>query len=612
LLADYSTDPGEIFWSKFPKNPLPTKCATNISFSNLKHCLYECKKDLTTCQLLRGEKCINNLQFGADSCQKFTLPSCNTSNASNTKNYGPEITDTVAAWSFKKFLAGPFDSPPLANFRVNPLMAIDQGEKIRPVLNVSLPKHQSFNSNIDNFKLEKVNMSTAKMFSHSVYDAGVASLMSKQDMVDAYKNIPCPVSDLRLQGFMWLEKYFIETQQIFGARTAVANFDVLGKTVLDIVNANLKIPTNRLHRTLDDVPFVAPAHTNWNSEFVSEYKRVCSICNIPLAPDCSKSEKAFSETKIGKVLGIYFNTELLSWKISEEKQIKAQNCIFEALNEKPLILKKFQVLMGRLNDIGQMSPFMKGFKSNLNETLSKLHKSDNVNLTVYARNELIVWYNFICDSVSWQPIAAPYRGIPLAVKSFTSDAAGHAVNLKVKDRLGCGNIGFDNTGKIIFAKQLFWPKEILKLARDHKNCRIGDKTTTLEFLGILLPFILIPEELKNQHVIVKVDNIGCYFGWINRQVPGDKMASMLVRILHLLSAYLGCFVHIEHLPRNSSWDAELVDRLSRSLTTTVMDKKLLDSFTLPDIPSCLVGWMEEPWEDWELPNQILSYVMNRV
>jgi hypothetical protein len=39
----------------------------------------------------------------------------------------------------------------LPNFRVNPLMAVDQGEKIRLVINMSSPKGNSFN---DNIKLE--------------------------------------------------------------------------------------------------------------------------------------------------------------------------------------------------------------------------------------------------------------------------------------------------------------------------------------------------------------------------------------------------------------------------------------------------------------------------
>jgi hypothetical protein len=31
------------------------------------------------------------------------------------------------------------------------------------------------------------------------------------------------VKDLRLQGFSWLGKFFVETRQVFGAKTSVCN-----------------------------------------------------------------------------------------------------------------------------------------------------------------------------------------------------------------------------------------------------------------------------------------------------------------------------------------------------------------------------------------------------
>ena len=119
-------------------------------------------------------------------------------------------------------------------------------------------------------------------------------------------------------------------------------------------------------------------------------------------------------------------------------------------------------------------------------------------------------------------------------------------------------------GLIIFVYQLFWPPRVLSFVLDKKGSCLGNKSTTLEMLGILILFVVIPEQLVNQHVIVKVDNIACYFGWLNRHVTGDVMASILIRALHLVSPYLGCQVHEEHLPRKSTWDAHLVVRLSRS------------------------------------------------
>ena len=113
-------------------------------------------------------------------------------------------------------------------------------------------------------------------------------------------------------------------------------------------------------------------------------------------------------------------------------------------------------------------------------------------------------------------------------------------------------MGFNREGHIIFAYQLFWPSEVISYFKDSTGHRLGNKTTTLEFLGILLPFLLIPDQLKNQVIEVKVDNVACFFVWINRHVTGDVTASILIRSLNLISSFLGSQVHITHLPRKSS------------------------------------------------------------
>ena len=52
-------------------------------------------------------------------------------------------------------------TPPL--FRVNPLIAVEQNGKIRPVLNVSEPLGRSLDDNVDKFGVEKVYMSSRRI-----------------------------------------------------------------------------------------------------------------------------------------------------------------------------------------------------------------------------------------------------------------------------------------------------------------------------------------------------------------------------------------------------------------------------------------------------------------
>ena len=166
-------------------------------------------------QLFRAKRCISYLRSGAPSFQRKILPPIFCTNVPSTAKNGRLVTDTIGMWVKKRFASGPFDSPPLPCFIVNPLIAIEQHGKVRPVLNVSEPEGSSLNDNINKHGIEKVYMSSAKDFGYCLRKAGVSANFSKFDLSDAYKNVPCQSSDFRLQGFSWLGNFFLESQQIF-------------------------------------------------------------------------------------------------------------------------------------------------------------------------------------------------------------------------------------------------------------------------------------------------------------------------------------------------------------------------------------------------------------
>ena len=53
------------------------------------------------------------------------------------------LTDVIATWVKKGFVAGPFSTPPVEGFRANPLAAVVKNGKVRPVLNMSGPRGKS-------------------------------------------------------------------------------------------------------------------------------------------------------------------------------------------------------------------------------------------------------------------------------------------------------------------------------------------------------------------------------------------------------------------------------------------------------------------------------------
>jgi hypothetical protein len=606
-LEDYLKSPPKSFWARFPKNDLPVVPSCSVNIPEMEKFLEESKGKLKQSAYERCKRSIENFKEGAPLAQKGPLPACFVKNSRSAYIHGEKVTETIANWVDKKFVSGPFDSPPLKNFRVNPLSAIDQGSKIRPVLDVSAPKGASLNDNMNELCIEKVFMSTARRFSYSLFECGKNAIMSKFDFVDAFKIIPAKLNDLRCQGFSWLNKYFLENRQIFGAKTSVPNFDIFANSIKVLANADLKIPEKFFHRTLDDIPLVAPYHKDWCVMFSNSLIGICSALNVPLASECPNNEKAFVCKTQGKVLGLFFDSVNLTWKFPDDKYFKYLNFVFDILARDKVSLKDMQSLMGILNNICLMAVFLDGFKFNLYEVLKRLIADERpVSLPRCAYNDLCVFANFLSEGNLWRPIVPKYCNVPLSHFQVISDASGKYME---KDT-GCGLLVINDLEEICLAYQFFWPAPNFLLFKDEKGSTFSNKTCTLEFVGILIPFLICPEYFINQHVVVKVDNVACFYGWINRKVANDSCASIIVRALHLISAYLACMIHIEHLPRLSTGDACTVDRLSRRSTTLPEDEILLSSF---DVDSSrlepLIAWLSLPVEDWTLPDKLLCSVI---
>ena len=612
LLTNYSSPPHNSFWETFPKRDIPVSAQTPVDIDMFEGLIEQVKPKFTIHQILRAKKCISFLRSGAPAFQIKELPPIFCKNVPSTAKHGQLVTDTIAVWIKKGFASGPFESPPLARFRVNPLIAVEQHGKIRPVLNVSDPAGRSFNDNVDRNGVEKVYMSSAKDFGYSLCKAGVSANFSKFDLSDAYKNIPCKSSDFRIQGFFWLGRYFFETQQIFGAISSVGNYDTFGHTVEDVALAISETPAELTHRRLDDIPTVSPVSKSWCEDFSKVYSEICDSINVKLAPDCPNKDKAFRNEKEGKVLGIIFRSSDLSWTYPAEKRLKCLNAIAKLLAGENVDLLFMQKLLGRLSDICQMCPFMRCFKRQIIDFMMYLQSNTDILAPApeSTRSDLLVWAGMLSLS-EWLPVPREPCGPPLRYKLFTADAAGVADG-KVNDGAGVGGVGLDEDGVIISCFQVLWDDDMINFKKDSKGARFGSKTSTLEMVGIVLPFLLCPNFLHNQHVVFSTDNIGCYFGWLNMSVSGDITASILVKAVLLMSSFLGTTVHVLHVPRKSSWENIVADKLSREKSTDYAVKRLLNSFGPTVVPEFFSEWLKDPVEDWSLPMKCLEYVISIV
>ena len=612
VLKCFDKDPGEGFWSKFPSKELPKGPVTPICIEKFESIVNQHSKKMTCHQLFRAKRCLESLKKGAQAYQSKSLPGVFTKNSPSLSENGILMTDTIGVWIKKGIVSGPFRQPPLAQFRVNPLMAIVQHGKVRPILNVSEPAGRSLNDNVDTNKLEKVYMSSAADFGRSLYKAGRDSVFSKFDLSDAYKIIPAKIEDLRLQGFSWLNRFFVEDRQIFGARASVCNFDIMGHTLLDIVTIKTGINPCLVHRRLDDVPVIGKKDSEWCELFSQEYMNTCKEINLSLAPACPKKEKAFVNEKEGTVLGIRFHSSDLSWSLPQDKKNRCLAGIKQALESKGMSLLEMQKLMGRLNDVGHLCPFLKIYRQPLNNCLSWLQNNigKKICLPDQAKADLWVWAGMLTQS-DRLPIPFSSPDPPLRYIHLTSDAAGVPEG-EENEGAGVGGIGLDEEGIPICCFQEFWGESMITEGRDSKGARFGSKTSTLEMVGLVIPFLIIPDKLKNKTVVMTTDNIGCVFGWENKAVKGDYTASILVRAMALMSVVLKCSVYVRHEKRKSSWEGCLADRLTRKDSTSEKDRELLKAIKSQPVPRFFREWMDNPTENMKIAEDCLDFILSKM
>ncbi len=105
-----------------------------------------------------------------------------------------------------------------------------------------------------------------------------------------------------------------------------------------------------------------------------------------------------------------------------------------------------------------------------------------------------------------------------------------------------------------------------------------------------------------------MDNLSVVYGWHKRYCKNDAETSLLIRVLHVLEAYLHCKIYVTHVRRMSTDMAALANSLSRESTTQAKTLVALDGVHVEYPWGNLGNWLENPVLDWTLPLKILNDV----
>jgi hypothetical protein len=366
---------------------------------------------------------------------------------------------------------------------------------------------------------------------------------------------------------------------------------------------------------------VAPAGKDYTVRFGQALRSLCNSVNVKLAENCPEHIKAFEHVYRGVVLGIGFNSERMEWFLPEEKANRFMRRIINAMHTDYMDLKQVQEIMGVVNDLILMASFMKPFRVSGNKLLHELGTDEEkaVLVTHDFKTDLGKFARLVETARDGLPINGRASLPPLFSRVFYSDAAGanfaisrgQRVNLNKEDDRGVACIEVMND-KVTWWADITWPMSFLEQATDKKGAHYGSKTTTLEAVGVLLPFLCVPDSLVGQHLVFTVDNIAVVYGWEGRNVKFDDAASIILAAVHLIAAYLGCVVHIHHSPRRSSKWEELVDNLSRKSSRSQEDRRLLREARRSVVLGAFNDWLRKPVENWNLPYILLGEVKKKI
>ena len=621
VLEDYTGIPDEDFWVNFPKRELPCQASTRVDINKFRQHVEDVKERMSNTEVRRADRTLNDLTAGASSYQKGELPPLWSENSKSATDNGALLTDTIATWVKKGFVAGPFDTPPMAGFRANPLAVVVRNGKVRPILNMSGPKGRSFNDNVDKSKLEKLHMGTAKNFGFDLKRAGKGAKFSKFDLQDAYKLMPARKEDFKLQGFCWLGKCFVETQQGFGGVPSPCNFDKLAKTKDTVVCIKSGTPRSAVHRALDDSPCVARAGSNIVEKFSVTMKEICKDVNIPLAENCALGEKAFELQTRGVVLGVGFDSSNLTWFLSKEKSEKVIRRCLETAEVSHVNLKTVEKLMGSVNDLSQMCKTISFHKRAGNMLLRSFQGNYNIVKMVPAdlKEELRIIARIAGSSTGGLPLAEERCQPTLSKLVFYTDAAGASFSQVKGEKVfhnnngkGVACIGGESVADIWCWCRMEWPEGLLTSIKDEKGCDYGSKSTTLEAVGMLLPFVSCPEKVKGKNVVFMIDNLAVLYGWYKGHVAKDKSASEVLKSVHYLSGLLGTTVNVEHVDRVSNEMAELADELSRrGVSKCWKAREAMEKTGQSVVTGYLLKWLTNPVEEKNLCQKLVNELMEK-
>ena len=286
-------------------------------------------------------------------------------------------------------ILGPFQHPPLPNFRTSGLGLVpkhDGGWRI--IYHLSAPHNLSINDFIDpsSYSLTYCTIDNAYRIINTL---GPGALMSKIDLKNAFRLIPVRPDDWNLLGVCWRQQFYIDTCLPFGLRSAPHIFNELSTAIHWILQSSYGVK-HVLHY-LDDFFTAGPADSPVCAHNLQSMFTLCDKINAPI-----KMSKVEGPTTSLTFLGIQLNTITMEASVTPERKLELLHELHYMTHKNSCTKKELLSLIGKLSFCCKVLPAGRIFLRrmiDLSTTVQNL--SHHIPLTIEAQLDIQWWINFL-------------------------------------------------------------------------------------------------------------------------------------------------------------------------------------------------------------------------
>lgn len=450
-------------------------------------------------------------------------------------------------------VSGPFDNPPLNNLILSPLGLVPKKAEgqFRLIHDLSYPKHNSVNSNIDPFD-SSVAYETLDTCVEILYDLGPNSLISKTDIKDAFRIMPIHVDSHHLLGFTWKHKFYYDKCLPMGCSISCNLFERFSTAIQDILVHRYEVPY--ISHILDDFIFFGPPDSPICQESLQKFISLSDHVGIPI-----KQEKTVKPSQVVTLHGIEVDTSIMQMRLPEDKLSDLRTLLSSTSKCKKITLRNLQSLIGKLSFACRAVLPGRAFLRRLIDLTRGVRKPHfKIRLTRGARADLTMWMSFLND-FNGRVLITPNIWESAQTLKLFSDASGTS----------CAGICGSAWFTVVFPES--W-----------SNTNI----VTKELLPILLLVKSFCSILKNKKILFFCDNIAVV-AILNASTTKDPVTMPLVRDFVLTCLTNNILLRAKHIPGRHNL---IPDMLSRSQISKALQlAPWLDRAPTP-IPNHFLPW----------------------